>query len=156
MIILDVEASGLGSESYPIEIAWAHRFDPTRYDSFLIKPPENWTYWDAYAELQIHGISRDVLASEGILVEEAVARLDESLSGETVYSDFVPVDRPWVVRLYQQLGREPSFTFRPLQSLLPPDKVGDYSRDYGTTPTEHRALADVRKMIRTLNFYAPE
>lgn len=38
MIILDIEASGLALESYPIEVAWQHRFNSAKHDSFLIRP----------------------------------------------------------------------------------------------------------------------
>lgn len=156
MIVIDVEASGLGPESYPIEVAWAHRFDPTRFDSFLIKPSERWVYWDAYAESAIHGISREQLQREGVSIAEAVDRLDVALTGEVVYSDYVPADRPWLVKLYRELGRDLSFEFRSVQSLIPPDKVASYSARFDVTPTAHRALADVRKIIQTLNFFAPE
>ncbi|NMT63474.1 3'-5' exonuclease [Marinobacter orientalis] len=152
MLIIDIEASGLGDESYPIEIAWGHRHNPTIYDSFLICPPDDWTHWDTYAESNIHHISRETLLREGISVVDAVARLDRRLAGTTVYSDYVPADRPWIVKLYKYLGKEPTFRFCPVQSLIQPDKVSDYLRKYDSTPTEHRALADVRKIIRILNY----
>jgi hypothetical protein len=56
-------------------------------------------------------------------VADAVARLDMSLAGAEVYSDYVPADRPWIAKLYGYQGREPSFRFRSFYSLLPPDKV---------------------------------
>lgn len=156
MFVIDIEASGLGDDSYPIEIAWGHRYDPTVYDSFLIRPPENWTHWDDYAEFNIHGLSRETLRREGISVADAVARLERHLGGKTVYSDYVPSDRPWVVKLYRQIGREPTFEFRSIQSLIRPDKIADYFLRYDSTPTRHRALADVRKIISTLNYFSPE
>lgn len=156
MVIIDIEASGLGDESYPIEVAWGHRNNPTLYDSFLICPPDDWTHWDGYAESSIHRISREVLLKDGVCVEDAVARLDSQLEGAVVYSDYVPADRPWIVKLYNHLGREPTFQVRSVYSLIPPDKVADYIRRYDSTQTEHRALADVRKIIRTLNYFSPD
>ncbi|SNC59382.1 hypothetical protein SAMN04487881_0045 [Marinobacter sp. es.048] len=155
MIIIDVEASGLGDESYPIEIAWGDRFNPLRHDSFLIRPPEEWVYWDDYAQSHIHHLSRDRLRREGLPIREAVERLDRNLAGVEVYSDCVSADRPWIVKLYGLLNREPTFRFRSVHSLLPPEKVADYINRFDSTHTEHRALPDVRKIIRTLNFYSP-
>ena len=156
MFVIDIEASGLGDDSYPIEIAWGHRYDPTFYDTFLIRPARDWTHWDNHAELNIHGLSRETLYREGVSVQDAVARLEQHLRGKTVYSDHVASDRPWVVKLYSQLGREPSFEFRPVQSLVRPDKVSEFCLRYSSTPIRHRALADVRKIISTLNYFAPE
>lgn len=155
MIVIDVEASGLGPESYPIEIAWGHRFDPTKFDTFLIKPADGWVYWDTYAESAIHCISRSQLQREGISIAEAVERLDDALQGAVVYSDYVPADRPWWVKLYRELGRDLPFEFRPVQTLIPPAKEASYSLRLDASPTEHRALEDVRKIIQTLNFFAP-
>ncbi|WDP84202.1 MAG: hypothetical protein HUN05_02695 [Desulfobacter sp.] len=57
--IVDVEASGFGSQSYPIEIGLALGPD-TRYCSLIIPSPQ-WTHWDKAAE-KTHAISRDLLA----------------------------------------------------------------------------------------------
>ena len=57
--IIDVEASGLQSESYPIEVAWCD-IDTCCASSFLIKPARSWTVWDKKAEA-LHGLSRDLL-----------------------------------------------------------------------------------------------
>lgn len=155
MIILDIEASGLGDESYPIEIGWAHRFDKNRRDSFLIRPPESWTHWDQVAE-QLHGIQRETLDKHGLDIDEAVKRLDDGLAGETVYTDAVQSDRPWIMTLYRKAGRsELSFRFGHVQSLLPPEKVGLYIERVYSNGTHHRALDDVDNIIRALNYLAP-
>ncbi|MEH6628750.1 MAG: hypothetical protein V7739_20100 [Motiliproteus sp.] len=56
MIIVDIEASGLSPDSYPIEIAWVDtRTDAC--DAFLINPETaccDWDYWNYDAE-KIHG-----------------------------------------------------------------------------------------------------
>ena len=69
---LDIEASGLGEHSFPIEIGWAIPFDKER--GFLIRPAPDWTYWSAIAEEVFHRISRDELLREGIPADEAVRR----------------------------------------------------------------------------------
>jgi len=57
--IIDVEASGFGPMSYPIEIGIAME-SGKRY-SILILPADEWTYWDEEAE-KVHLITRDTLA----------------------------------------------------------------------------------------------
>jgi len=51
---LDVEASGLGPDSFPIEIGWAILGGPA--GSVLIKPAPDWSQdaWDETAE-DLHG-----------------------------------------------------------------------------------------------------
>ena len=46
--IIDIEASGFGRGSYPIEVGFALP-DRTSY-SFLIKPAQSWTHWSEDAE----------------------------------------------------------------------------------------------------------
>ena len=60
--IVDVEASGFGGMSYPIEIGIALEND-TQYCS-LISPAPDWEHWDSEAE-KIHRIARDILEAHG-------------------------------------------------------------------------------------------
>jgi hypothetical protein len=53
---LDFEASSLGKQGYPIEVAWV--FANGEEESHLIRPAEAWTDWDVKAG-RIHGISRE-------------------------------------------------------------------------------------------------
>lgn len=156
MIIMDIEASGLAPESYPIEIAWQHRSNPTLSDSFLIKPAEEWKFWDQYAEDQIHHISRSDLDANGISVAEAAKRLNFALKGKTVYTDAPEYDRHWIAELFRRTGIERSFEIRSVFTLVPPSKEAAYRRHFVQSPIAHRALADVKQIIRSLNYIAPE
>ena len=60
--VLDIEASGFGRGSYPIEVGIA-RADGSCC-AFLIQPLDEWVHWDPKAEL-LHGISRERLMKEG-------------------------------------------------------------------------------------------
>ena len=51
--IIDVEASGFGPRSYPIEVGVAMEAD--RRFSALIAPASDWTHWDDEAE-QVHRV----------------------------------------------------------------------------------------------------
>src|SRR5690606_30224105 len=116
------EASGLSDDSYPIEVAWQHRFNPSLFDTFLIKPASTWTHWDSYAEHSVHRIPRAELLINGIDVVTAARRLNDQLAHQVVYSDCVDKDRFWLSRLYQAAKMEPAFDIRSVLTLLPPEK----------------------------------
>lgn len=71
--IIDVEASGLGPLSYPIEIGVA--MVPGQRYSVLVVPAEDWVWWDDQAE-RIHGISRQTLVEHGKNVAFVAAELN--------------------------------------------------------------------------------
>jgi hypothetical protein len=97
---LDVEASSLSMDSYPIEIAWS---DPSgAIESHLINPyaVDEWTDWDYNAQ-QIHGISRKQCREEGVHPRWLCSRMDQVIKhGEILYADGVPFDSNWVEVLY--------------------------------------------------------
>lgn len=105
LVVIDCEASGLGSSSYPIEVGIS--FNNESF-GFLIKPPENWTYWCENAAL-IHKITRENLLLNGINVFDAVHKLNSQLRDLTVYSDAVDYEEFWLNRLYDQVGISKNF-----------------------------------------------
>ena len=104
MYVIDIEASGLAEESYPIEIAWQSVSNEDDFDSFLIQPIDSWKHWDAYAEEHVHHISRNSLFEQGISAQSACERLNESLKNKVVYSDAVNFDERWMLKLFNDLG----------------------------------------------------
>ncbi len=146
MIIVDVEASGLHQESYPIEIAWQDSEQPESFDSFLIVPADDWTYWDEYAESEIHHISREQLFDSGITVNEACERLNSALINQVIYSDAVEYDQRWLMKLFDETEIKPTFSFGSVIDLLP--KGGDlkYNKLLESAPVKHRALDDARQI----------
>ena len=96
---LDIEASGLGNTSYPIEIAWNNSNGEIL--KRLIKPSSDWTSWDPEAEC-IHGITREEIEQDGISVDDMCSLIKESLTGITVYSDAPELERFWLNRLFQE------------------------------------------------------
>ncbi len=113
--IVDVEASGFGSRSYPIEIGLALEAD-TRYCS-LILPSRDWTHWDRAAE-KTHGITRSILATHGAPMVKVALDLNCLLSGGTVYTDGWAVDKPWITRLFAEAGVRQAFKVSSLERLL--------------------------------------
>ena len=61
-VIIDIEASGFGRGSYPIEIGY-YTPEGSSYCT-LICPEADWVHWDASAE-SVHGIQRELLLRKG-------------------------------------------------------------------------------------------
>ena len=90
--IIDLEASGFGRGSYPIEVGFA--LEDRVVHSFLIKPAPTWLHWSSDAE-KIHGISRDQLLEQGLTPREVALRMNELLRGKILYSDAWSFDSSW-------------------------------------------------------------
>ena len=119
-IILDIEASGFGSGSYPIEIGVAMP-DGQLY-VWLVKRHEDWTHWQDSAE-QIHGISREQLQRDGQPLREVADELNELLAGKTVFSDGWGVDRGWLALLFHDAGVLQGFKLDAIYGLLDEDEL---------------------------------
>lgn len=159
MICIDLEASGLALDSYPIEIAWACT-ETGRSDSFLINPASvpSWTYWDEFAE-ELHGIEPELLQQDGISVKQACARLNQALKGEQVISDAYDYDSFWLRRLYRAAGVRPGFTLVGLDAVLSGEQRIQYQFIARTQFRRHRAMQDVEDLIsaiRTVLYESPE
>lgn len=114
-LIIDVEASGFGGTSYPIEIGVALD-DGHKYCS-LVYPEPGWTHWDADAE-RVHRIPRDILESYGKPVRSVAETLNELLATRTVYTDGWVVDKPWLATLFHAARVEMRFRVSPLEMIL--------------------------------------
>jgi len=112
---LDIEASGIHAESYPIEIGISLPDGKTWCS--LIKPAESWTFWSKEAE-DIHGISYDELMTNGKSPTEVAGKLNGLLKSSTAYSDCWVLDQPWLTTLFQQAGIVQSFTLLDMMHLM--------------------------------------
>jgi len=113
--IIDIEASGFGDQSYPIEIGLALS-NGNRFCT-LVQPTEAWVHWSEDAE-QLHKISRESLRAYGRSTQEVACLLNEMLLGQTVYSDGWVVDKPWMTTLFYASGVEMLFSVSPLELIL--------------------------------------
>lgn len=156
---IDFEASSLGDKSYPIEVAWI--FEDGRSQSHLIKPAQDWTDWSDEAE-NIHGISRDLLASDGVSHVDVAQAMVESLVGHALYASAPSWDGKWLSVLLRAAGlprhalrlQDTDVALRDavtpvLQSIYPPQQLGDAIEQLVAWATAtkaanpaHRALAD--------------
>ena len=118
--VIDVEASGFGGSSYPIEIGFVLG-DGASFCT-LIRPPRDWTHWDPAAEA-VHGISRQTLGQHGRSVVDSAGLLNERLRGQVVYSDAWGYDYPWIARLFDEAGFPPAFRIESLRAVLSDDEA---------------------------------
>lgn len=113
--IIDIEASGLNRESYPIEVGLA--LTNGKHYCRLIKPDKDWTYWDSKAE-KVHGITRECLCKHGASSTEIALELNRLLENQTVYTDGWVVDQPWLIKLFFAAGIRQKFHISDLQMIL--------------------------------------
>lgn len=151
-VIIDVEASGFGYGSYPIEIAFV--LADGRVEERLIKPMEHWNHWDAEAQ-RLHGISRDTLINEGAPASEVAHWLNERLALlEVVYSDSWGFDSSWIGRLFNDTHIIQRFRLESLRKLLRESQLAKWEQtrreiEQSLKLTRHRAGNDVRVLQAT-------
>ncbi len=149
---LDIEASGFGRSSYPIEVGYVLPDGSSL--CCLIRPAPHWTHWDPAAE-KIHHIRRDMLAQHGRSVREVAQLLNDGLHGRTVFSDGWAHDYPWLAALYEEAEMAPSFKLDSLRSLLSESEARDWHAtrllmSHSMVGQRHRASADARLLQSTL------
>ena len=150
--VLDIEASGFGRHSYPIEVGYV--LPDGRAACMLVRPAKAWTHWNAAAE-QVHGITRSTLALHGREVREVAAALNHDLAGLTVYCDAWAHDYSWLAALFEEAGLSPAFKLESVCALLDEDRLSrlDAARCGAIVElglTRHRASNDARALQRAL------
>lgn len=113
--ILDIEASGFGKGSYPIEIGVVAE-SGTIY-SWLVLPEADWVHWREEAE-NLHRISREQLEKEGIPSRVIAEELNELFEGQLLYSDGWGVDSGWLNLLFYVAGKPMLFRLETLPKIL--------------------------------------
>ncbi len=150
--VIDVEASGFGKGSYPIEVGFV--LPDGRSECMLIRPGPTWLHWDASAE-RLHHISRTLLVECGKPIHNVARRLNAELAGRIVYTDGWAHDYTWLSILYEAAGFTPSFRLDHLQRLLTQDELAGWDVAKAEVGAEavserHRASADARLLQTTV------
>lgn len=149
---LDVEASGFGRNSYPVEVGFVLPDGQGRCT--LIRPEPQWTHWDPQAE-QTHRISRSAVLRHGKPPVDVARMLNEELQGHTVYSDGWLNDYTWLGVLFDAADMVPAFKLESLRRLLSEDEADHWHEVKQAVLGElklqrHRASADARLLQLTL------
>jgi hypothetical protein len=150
--ILDVEASGFGRSSYPIEIGFVLP-DGHAYCT-LVRPEPLWIHWDAQAE-RLHHISRALLQARGMPAREVAQTMNTRLQGQTVYTDGWANDYSWINTLFDAANITPSFRLENLRALLSEAQADLWHTVKAQVNAErgahrHRASSDARVLQLTL------
>ncbi len=151
-MFVDLEASGLGPDSWPIElgVAWIDEEDEIRSESRLIRPEASWTShgWSTESAA-VHGIGRAELATAPSAA--TVARWFLRLAGgNRLVSDAPEIDERWLSRILD-LGQHGIrlLDFDQLAWKVFGGGQGALGKMYGYRAgqkTVHRAEADARDL----------
>jgi hypothetical protein len=112
---LDIEASGFGRHSYPIEVGYV--LPSGQSVCMLVQPSPSWTHWDAAAE-KVHGIARGTLQQHGRSAHDVARAMNRDLAGHTVYCDGWAHDYTWLGALFEEADASPHFKLESARSLL--------------------------------------
>lgn len=151
-IFLDIEASSLLPDSFPIEIGFAWISDRNiRSGAELIKPVPQWdmSTWLPKSEA-VHGISRQELDRSG-LPPEKVAQwiLDGIGDASAVVSDAPSYDQRWLDMLLETIGRKGAVRLTDFDALVATAGLDKLQRIYGELDRRdipHRAAADAERL----------
>ena len=149
--VIDVEASGFGRGSYPIEVGFV--LGSGESYCMLIAPEPEWTHWDQDAE-SLHGISRELLKSHGRPIKEVADFLNKHLAGQVVYTDAWGNDSSWLGLLFNDAECSQHFKLESLCSLLTEEQKNIWHDIKDKVQLElsvkrHRASNDARLLQQT-------
>lgn len=150
-IIIDIEASGFGKGSYPIEVGYISRHGHQWCS--LIMPSKDWTHWDSTAE-QLHRISRETLLRNGKDPVEIVLHLNDVFHHQTVYTDGWLQDYTWISQLFNLTNIAPLFKLEDLRNVLSPYQQSTWHETKQSILNDlqlsrHRASTDAKVLQMT-------
>lgn len=151
-VMLDVEASGLGHSSYPVEVALAS--STGAHANFLIKPTTDWLEqgeWDKNAE-KLHGLSQQQLLQHGDNIVSIAQQLNKYLCGKLVLCNDLTFDGFWLTQLFKAANTSVTFYLIDLSALFDywgEEKARLYKEEYSKmlNTNEHRALPDAKRFV---------
>lgn len=149
--IMDIEASGFGKGSYPIEIAVAT--SEKDIVTFLIKPEPEWVHWDESAQ-EIHGISRTMIEQNGTSIVDVAETLNQLFEGQTLYSDGWGFDSSWLSLLFYHAKRRQAFKLDALTRILTQSQLETWDDTRAkimdaSDEQRHRANTDAKVIQQT-------
>ena len=150
--VLDIEASGSGRESCPVEVGFVLP-DGRSYCS-LVRPAPSWAHSDAAAE-RLHRIPRATLVAHGRDAVEVATQLNAQLQGQTVYCDGWAHDDHRLGALFEAAALTPSFRLDNLRALLTDREAAFWSVLKSQVATEmrlqrHRASSNAKILQNAL------
>jgi hypothetical protein len=114
-IIIDFSSSGVGPESYPIEVGFSGRHGEGWCS--LIRPEAQWAHWDT-STARVHKIPREVLMQRGNGIQYVAEQLNFFLHGQTVHSEDWGLDFVWMEKIFETAGIKPKFKLNDLYEII--------------------------------------
>ena len=141
---IDIEASGFGRGSYPIEIGIVNGVAPNF--CHIVTPAEHWQHWDSGAE-SLHGIQRQMLLEQGMDMRELALLINQQFCGEVLYTDAWGNDNCWLGLMFDEVSVSPHFRLETIRKLLDEEQTGMWHscKDnilHATSYRRHRASND--------------
>jgi hypothetical protein len=152
-IFLDIEASGLGSLTFPIEVAYVSSIGDK--NEFLIKPTDDWFNhgsWCSDAERDIHKISREMLIENGVSLFCVARALNKALCGKLVLCNDLEYDGVWLTLLFKAANVSVMFSLTDIRYLYEywgEEKTTAFKWAYKSIipSASHRALPDAERFV---------
>lgn len=150
-IMLDIEASGFGRGSYPIEIGVA--LEDGSEQSWLVRPLPEWQHWSDEAE-SMHGLERQLLIAQGAPLREVAESLNRLLEGRVVYTDGWGFDSSWLALLFYHAKRRQAFRLESLAAIITDGQMAIWHQTkqelrQAQTLAYHRAGPDAQVLQQT-------
>jgi len=156
LIFLDIEASGLGPDSWPIEVGLAWIVDQAVQTwSSLIRPEPDWDP-DAWSDQSaiIHNIPREDLDAAPKAIDVA-HEVMERIAARHVISDAPGFDRMWMQRIFEAIDIVPP-AFMHIDKVVASACNGDRNTvrrvlaQLDEEPRPHRAGADAARLAAAI------
>jgi hypothetical protein len=163
LLFVDVEASSLAPNGYPIEIGWApdaSAADGEGCGGVLVSPTPAWQEEGHWSEesAAVHRIPRDVLIREGLDVMDVMPMLERAFAGRLLVSDAIDSDLRWLAQLCDAADRPCPWRLHPLDAvrqgivaeldLNPRTAFATLDLIEVKEPRPHRAGPDAARMAR--------
>jgi DNA polymerase III epsilon subunit-like protein len=154
--VIDIEASGLGPGSFPIEVAAHEVGNERRSSTWLIRPEAGWSRrsWDETAE-DLHGISYDTLCVKGVPARDVCSALRAFIGEAKLFSDAHFADQTWLAKLYEaEWPPQRGMTISSIQTAVPLDQRAALNDALEMLDRPHNALEDARIIAEVLERYS--
>lgn len=152
LAVIDVEASALSAQGFPIEVGiaiWRGADQPMLTWSSLIKPIDTWLedrIWSNASE-KVHGIALSDLETAPPVHRVATALNNILGPIGTAHCDGLPFDAEWLSELFRVAEIKPAFLLESV-AYLRPFGGPRMHKWLSSNPAPHRAGGDAVRLLR--------